>query len=377
MSVDAPTRTPLGRWTCRYHWIDHEGRRRSGTADGTTEAAARREATELRQAARVQAKRIRAGIEAPPKPPAPTFAEYVLAHHDELWPVTQNRHHRAAQVARLARFAEPVVGSVPVDRVTRADVRRVMANVLAEGLTTATANRTLAALSVVLRHAAQAGLRVDNPCNGQQMRETGERTELLELDEVAQILALAPEHWRAFFAASFFTGARPSSLRSLRVRDVDLLHRTIYFPRWKARGAGRSVPMPEALEPYLRDHLRVRRADGQDAPVWAQADGRPISETGYRKAWLATLREAGITRPVLFADLRASFATHLAGTGVAADVVRRALGHASLATTDRYLRRSQRRGASQERAALDGIALSPACVNSGRDSRRSGEPEGD
>jgi integrase len=357
VSVERPLRTPLGRWTCRYYFLDDTGRRRSATADGATEAAARREAIKLREAARVRHARVKAGLEAPARPAVPAFADYVLLHHEALWPTTQNAQHRSAQVARLARYAVGVLGSTPVDQVTRADVRRVMAETLAAGMTPATANRVLAALSVVFRHAVDAGLRADNPAKGLQLRETGERTEMLELEEVAKIIELAPERWRAFFAAAFYTGARPSSLRSLRVQDIDLLRGTVHFPRWKARGSGRTVPIAAELQPLLRDHLRTRRGDGLDAYVWAQADGRAISETGYRKAWLSTLRAAGIERPVLFADLRASFATHLLGTGLSPDVARRALGHASLQTTQRYVRRSEARGDSQDRDAVNLLRL--------------------
>lgn len=376
MSVEAPIRTPLGRWTCRYYWTDETRRRRSGTAEGGTAAAATREATKLREAARVRVARIKAGIEAPPKPAAPTVAECVAEHHAVLWPSTQNAHHRAAQIQRYAKYAHGIIGATPVDLVSRADVRRVLSEVLAAGMTPATANRVLAALSVIFKFAVDAGLRVDNPCRGQQLRETGERTEMLELEEVAKIIELAPDHWRAFFATAFYTGARPSSLRSLLVQDVDLLLGTIRFRRWKAKGAGRTVPMSPELKPHLRDHLRSRRGDGLDAFVWAQADGRAISESGYRKAWLSTVRAAGIERPVLFADLRASFATHLLGTGVSPDVARRALGHASLATTQRYVRRSETRGASQERAAFNSLSLEGTRAHSVHKLPQSGATEG-
>lgn len=319
---------------------------------------------------------MRVGLEAPPKPAAPTFTNYVIEHHATMWLSTQNKQHRSSQVARLARYADPIIGHMPVDQVTRADIRRVIAEVLGAGMSPATANRVLAATSVVFRHALDAGLRTDNPCKAQQLRETGERTEMIELDEVAKIIAAAPEHWRAFFAAAFYTGARPSSLRSLRVADVDLHRGTIHFPRWKGKGSGRTLPMSPELAPLMRDHLRSRRFEGLDAPVWAQADGRPISESGYRKAWLSTLREVGIERHLLFADLRASFATHLMGSGHSPDIARQALGHASLSTTQRYVRRSEARGASQERAAFNSVSLRATRTHSVHNSGQSPATEG-
>jgi site-specific recombinase XerD len=60
-----------------------------------------------------------------------------------------------------------------------------------------------------------------------------------------------------------------------------------------------------------------------------------VSEAGYRKPWHKALELAGVPM-VRFYALRSTIATHLFRAGADAWTVQQAMGHSSLAVTQRY-----------------------------------------
>jgi site-specific recombinase XerD len=72
-------------------------------------------------------------------------------------------------------------------------------------------------------------------------------------------------------------------------------------------------------------------------PLFCSLQGRPLATSYLRKLLPALAEAAGIERRVHPHCLRHTRAAELAEAGVPVHVIQRALGHASLATTDRYL----------------------------------------
>ena len=88
------------------------------------------------------------------------------------------------------------------------------------------------------------------------------------------------------------------------------------------------------------DYRAARRADGKDEPREPRqrdTDGHLPRDWFNRKVWRPAVRTAGLEGPVRIHDLRHAHASWLLAGGADLQVVKERLGHASIATTERYL----------------------------------------
>lgn len=199
--------------------------------------------------------------------------------------------------------------------------------------------------------------------------------------EVLAVLTHVPEDFRSLVATAVMTGLRKGELCGLEVRDVHLVERYIQARRSysKATTKGkkeRVVPIPEALVPYLKDAMKrsasrwlFPAADGKqrtrhfDAAAMfkralkaanvvqgfdhvcrrCKAEGRAgHTERRGDNAW-SQCKACGFAlwvKPVpkdyQFKDLRSTFGTLSYEATGNIRYVQEVLGHANVATTDRY-----------------------------------------
>lgn len=151
---------------------------------------------------------------------------------------------------------------------------------------------------------------------------------------VEQAVRLFSPMHQALVAVFLYVGLRLTEARTLEWVRVDLDERWIRF-----MGKGRKervLPLP----PPAAKVLTAWRDECPD-PRWVfpspQRIHRPISETWVRKQMWAIGQEIGI-RELHPHQLRHSFATRLVEQGADIRTVQELLGHASIATTQRYLR---------------------------------------
>lgn len=170
-------------------------------------------------------------------------------------------------------------------------------------------------------------------------------TQPLPREDVLRLIAAcsrrAPTGIRNAALISFLyrTGARIAEARGLRPADLDLdagTARILHGKGDKARAVGLDA---EALAFLGRwNDRRAKLRPPKSAPFFCTLRGAPVS-TAYVRALLPRLaRKAGIERRAHAHGLRATFAAELLEAGNDLRVVRDALGHETLATTDRYLR---------------------------------------
>jgi integrase/recombinase XerC len=145
---------------------------------------------------------------------------------------------------------------------------------------------------------------------------------------------------RALVELLYGAGLRVGEAVGLDVRDVDLLAREV-----RVLGKGRkerSVPLPEAARQALGAWLAVRRRPGYQAePLFValgrRTRGRRLGDRSVRRLLARRARGAGVADHVHPHRLRHSYATHLLDMGADLRSIQELLGHASLATTQRYL----------------------------------------
>ena len=167
-------------------------------------------------------------------------------------------------------------------------------------------------------------------------------------DHVVDKDALGPVV-RLVLLAAGTTGLRQSELLGLRWRDIDMRAQRVRvrvrnaWVRYEHSGEGksdlstkRSVPMTDRLTGELRAwRLRTVYSDDEDL-VFGHPDlGVPLDRTKLTRRFKAACEEAGV-RVIRFHDLRHTFATTLAATGVPLRTIQEYLGHADLKTTQIY-----------------------------------------
>jgi integrase/recombinase XerC len=134
-------------------------------------------------------------------------------------------------------------------------------------------------------------------------------------------------------------------LCGVRIRDLLLDVEDPYMRVSGKGGAVRDCPLPlevvGAIEAYLADRrertkLRLRRDDS----AWLDNHGRPLSPAALDHLVRRWFKRAGVPLPHRAAAhaFRHTVAMQLVGRGEAVNVVQALLGHASLSSTQIYIR---------------------------------------
>jgi integrase len=179
-----------------------------------------------------------------------------------------------------------------------------------------------------------------NPADGVPHPRAAQRKgNALRPDEVQALAkAFTGEQDRLVFLTLVLTGLRRAELQSLRWADVDLIENRLRVVDSKTELGSRSV----AISPSLAEQLWQRRRSSSYRADTDRVFCHPDAGTVYRyetfsDALKAAYKAAGMTFPEgmrPFHDLRV---TSITNDAIAVALMTKA-GHASMATTRRYLR---------------------------------------
>jgi len=168
--------------------------------------------------------------------------------------------------------------------------------------------------------------------------------EVLSLAEVNALLA-APDleadagvRDRAILAVMYASGLRVSEVCGLNIHSID-----DSMLRVKGKGGKeRVVPVAKVAVDAVDAYLVQVRKEGKGDALFVTEKGKRIDRNFVWKRVKLYARKAGIVKNISPHTLRHSFATHLLENGADLRVIQEMLGHASIATTDRYTHLSQR-----------------------------------
>ena len=134
----------------------------------------------------------------------------------------------------------------------------------------------------------------------------------------------------------FATGMRVGEVSTLDVQDF-LVEEAIFKVRGKGGRDRLAFVVDEETVQFQRVHLEARRRIETESPaLFLNASGERLSTQGIANVISQLRREAGIERHVTPHMLRHTVATLLLRNGMDIRVVQEFLGHASIATTQRY-----------------------------------------
>ncbi len=243
--------------------------------------------------------------------------------------------------------AEPAAPPT-ADSVDIALLRSYLASLHERGLGRTTAARKLAALRSFYRYLGRIGAVERDPARAVRAPKTPRRIpQRLELGEVEELLhAPDPATARgkrdlAILELLYGTGVRVSELVGLDLTD---LQRNSRILRVLGKGGKERVaPFGEVAADALGDYLSARgelaAAGAASEAVFLNARGGRLTDRSVRTIVRRYLGEAGIAHLAGKATphtLRHAFATHLLDRGADLRAIQELLGHASLATTQKY-----------------------------------------
>jgi len=235
----------------------------------------------------------------------------------------------AVDAPLLARFLDELAGGEPGRRPASA----------------ATLARKVACLRSFYRHLRREGLIDHDPtAELHSPRSSARLPRVLSRDEVNRLLeqprgdSRAALRDRALLETMYACGLRASEAITLELGDLDLDAGVLI-----ARGKGskeRLVPVGRRACAALRAYLRSARPAlvglREEAHVFVNLRGRPLSRQGLYKIVQRHARSAGLAERMSPHTLRHTFATHLLAGGCDLRSLQEMLGHADIGTTQVY-----------------------------------------
>jgi len=229
---------------------------------------------------------------------------------------------------------KPTFGEMRASYVTTDEINGFIEKRKAKGASNATVNRDLACLhrmfTLGMRCTPPKVQRV--PIFPPRLKESAPRSGFIEDAQYEKLCENYREPWlRAFLAVAYTFGFRKAELLGLRVRQVDLLERTIRLnPGETKSDEGRVVKMTDEVHLHLTWCVRGKRPDDY---VFTWKDGSPVKD--FRGSWSSLTKTAGLPGLKVH-DFRRSAVRVMIRRGIPEVVAMRISGHKTRSVFDRY-----------------------------------------
>ncbi|GGU07243.1 tyrosine-type recombinase/integrase [Streptomyces coeruleorubidus] len=282
----------------------------------------------------------------------------------------------------LRHHLEPAFGAVNVAEISPPLVRRWRADKLASGTGPTTVAKSYALLRAIMGTAVADQMIRRNPCTikGASTVHTPERP-TATVQEVYDLADAIQPRYRVLVLMAGFLGLRWGELIGLHRRDIDLDRGAVRVRRAvaelfngqreikapKSAAGKRTVSIPAAITPDIRDHLERYAEPGADGRVFLGAKGATPRRNHFNRLWRKACSDAGI-KGLHFHDLRHTGNTLAASTGASTRELMARMGHSTARAALIY------QHASAERDRLIADALS-ALVDRGRKTRKEQDPK--
>ena len=314
-------------------------KREPGSRDGLTRAQAE---AELRR--RMESEQ-----------PSPTRSDLTVTEAGErllqhLAALSRKPSTLATYRSLLVTHLVPNLGDQPLDRSTPEQVEQLIAVMRRDGKGAKTTQNALTLLYQVFAFGQRKGWCEANPCERVDRPRVEENTDIrfLEMEEVEALLAAVPDDDRlgptdeALYLTAAMTGLRQGELLALRWRDIDWpagrvrVRQNYVRGHWgtpKSRRGSRSVPLADRVAGELERHFQQSAFQADDDLVFPHPHtGQVLDHSALSRRYKKALRKAKV-REVRFNDLRHTFGTRMAASGVPLRTLQEWMGHRDFKTT--------------------------------------------
>jgi site-specific recombinase XerD len=254
----------------------------------------------------------------------------------ELWLSTKTSGHtRRAYAAEIGRFFGFV--SKPLPLVTLSDLQGWEARLSEKGLKAVSRNRALTAVKSLLSFAQGTGYLSYNV--GAAVRLQPHRDSLaeriLQEEEVARLIAAAPDgRDRVLLKLLYASGVRVSEACGLEWRHAVPRQEGGQITVFGKGGKTRSILLRQGIWEAL---LSLRGNSQPGDAIFRSRRGGALDPSRVRRIVYAASRKAGLEKGVSPHWMRHAHASHALDHSAPLHLVQATLGHASVATTGRYL----------------------------------------
>ncbi|MFZ1926908.1 MAG: site-specific integrase [Solirubrobacteraceae bacterium] len=274
-----------------------------------------------------------------------------LAH---LKALGRKRSTLTAVEMTLRIWIEPHLGDRAIDRIRPEDVEDLMRAMTAQEVGAKSIRNYIGTLSAIFRYAMHPRRRwaSTNPCEAIDLPALPASTEIryLTMPQVEALAdaAVAGEHQRldrALYLTAAMRGLRQGELIALRWQDIAWDDRRVrvvrnhvlgQFDTPKSHRSVRSVPLNSRLADELKSWHQASGWSEPDGLVFAEpASGEVLRRAALMRRYRRALKAAKINAH-RFHDLRHTFGTAMAATGVPMRTLQEWMGHRDIATTQRY-----------------------------------------
>ena len=317
-----------------YGFVWNGKRIQRSTKQGDKEAAKQIEAAE-----RIKLAKQDAGIETPSV--APLFKAFAADWLKGIKLKKCRNTHRC--YADGVRALGEHFNGFTLDKITAERIEEFRSKRLMEGLNNGGVNRNLAVLRLVLRAAVKLGKLARTPFTDGNVKLEKEKgfERILSYIEEAKYLAAANPMLRDFAVMMLECGLRPDEVKRIQRHEVDLAKKHLHVSDGKTgqRDVSLSDDAVAVMKRRIADakgpHLFPLRKEN-NAFDWH----KPM--VAVQKAHEAALEASGIKPEFRLYDLRHTYGTRTAESGVEALTLMRLMGHSDLKTTLRYVHLSKR-----------------------------------
>jgi integrase/recombinase XerC len=234
---------------------------------------------------------------------------------------------------------------IDVANITADHVRSYLAELMKNERARATVQRRLSAIKAFFRYrettsgAASPARTIRSPKNERRLPSILQEDEvrrLIEFSTAADDSTPATIRDRAIFETLYSSGLRVGELVGLNWRDIDEELGMVMVRAGKGN-KDRLVPLGEPAIDALKNWKRAMPVAWEhNGPVITNLRGGRLTTRSVEMILQKRIEAAGLTAGVTPHGLRHSFATHMLGNGADLRSIQEMLGHASLATTQRY-----------------------------------------
>lgn len=244
----------------------------------------------------------------------------------------------------LKKHITPYLGEIELGKLSTATIRQWRGERLSAGVSETVAAKCYRLIRAVLNTAVEEdNILARNPCRvrGADKEEPAERPVLT----VAQVFDLAgrmPPRFRTMVLLAAFASLRWGEVTALRRCDlgddaswarvtrafVESSEKGLIVGPPKSRAGARTLALPHAVRPDIRDHLDTYTKEAQDALVFTGENGGALRRPNFnqRVKWTAMVAKMGLTG-LHFHDLRHAGNTWAAQAGTSTRDLMTRMGH--------------------------------------------------
>ena len=269
-----------------------------------------------------------------------SFLTWSKEHHQAT--ISTSERYRYSSIPLLAFFKDSFLDRISPEDVERYKTTRASEKSPRTGrrVRPATVNRELACLRAMYNHVMKGNEALRNPVSRIKfLAENNQQERVLTYQEQERYLAAATPQLAAVAGLILETGMRPEEVYTLTVTQVFLSDSFLKVQKGKTPSARRRIELnPEAAE-ILRRRVEAAKAAGTTLLFPSENDGsRPI--TGVQSAHNRALRTSKVDQFRLY-DLRHTWATRAAESGIDLVTLAAMLGHSKLNMVMRYAHPTQ------------------------------------